>query len=167
MGLKYVFDRSDLVVDFVVRTKRASGFAPRAGFTDSKLQTIGVLNGDDELIAGIVYFNYSPEAGTIEMSAEALPKQQWLTKTTLALMFYYPFVTCGCQMLITKTSARSAHVLRMLAAMDFAFILIPRAGGRNEDGVICLLTYEDWAAGKFFRRLQQLRPIDEKTGKAA
>jgi len=117
------------------------------------LRAIGIANDDGDLIAGIVYFNYSPEAGTIEMSVEALPKQRWLTKATLAVMFQYPFWDCGCQMLITKTSARSEHVLRMLAAMNFSLILIPRAGGRDEDGVIALLTYEDWVAGKFCRRL--------------
>ena len=153
MPIKYIFGQDQLVADFVARTKIASGFSPRAGFTDKKLRAIGIANSADKLIAGIVFLNYSPEAGTIEMSVEALPKQRWLTKQTIALMFQYPFQVCGCQMLITKTSARSEHVLRMLAAMNFSLILIPRAGGRDEDGVIGLLTYEDWVAGKFCQKL--------------
>lgn len=162
MPLKYIFGQDQLVADFVARSKRASGFGPRAGFTDRKLRAIGIANADSELIpgvvdseliAGIVYYNYSPEAGTIEMSVEALPKQRWLTKATLALMFQYPFLVCRCQMLITGISARSEHIQRMLAALNFTLIRIPRFCGRDEDGVIGLLTYEDWVAGKFCQKL--------------
>ena len=150
--LRYVYDQDLLVADFVARAKIASGHTKRAGFPDKNLRAIGIIDERNELIAGIVYFNYNPEAGTIEMSVEALPKQRWLTPTTLGVMFQYPFVHCGCQMLITKTMARSTHVLRMLAAMNFALIRIPRAGGRNEDGVLALLTVEDWMASRFTKR---------------
>ena len=150
--LRYVYDQDLLVADFVARAKIASGHTKRAGFPDKNLRAIGISDERNELIAGIVYFNYNPEAGTIEMSVEALPKQRWLTPTTLAVMFQYPFVHCGCQMLITKTMARSTHVLRMLAAMNFSLIRIPRAGGRNEDGVLALLTQEDWLASRFTKR---------------
>ncbi len=150
--LRYVYDQDLLVADFVARSKIASGYTKRAGFPDKNLRAIGIIDERNELIAGIVYFNYNPEAGTIEMSVEALPKQRWLTPTTLGVMFQYPFVHCGCQMLITKTMARSTHVLRMLAAMNFSLIRIPRAGGRNEDGVLALLTQEDWLASRFTKR---------------
>ena len=70
-------------------------------------------------------------------------------------MFQYPFVQCRCQMLITRTSAKSEHVLRMLAAMNFTLILVPRSGGRNEDGVIATLTVEDWMAGKFYQGVSE------------
>jgi hypothetical protein len=69
-------------------------------------------------------------------------------------------------MLITKTSANSEHVLRMLAVMNFRLILIPRLGGRTEDGVLALLTYEDWLESKFCKRYRHYLP-DAKAGKAA
>ena len=151
MTLRYVYDQDQLVADFVARAKVASGFTKRAGFPKN-LRAVGIIDERNELIAGIVYFNYNPEAGTIEMSVEALPKHNWLTRTTLAVMFQYPFIHCNCQMLITKTMARSEHVLRMLAAMGFSLIRVPRSGGRNEDGVLALLTVEDWLANKFCQR---------------
>jgi hypothetical protein len=166
MPLKYLFGQDQLVADWVAQTKLASGFSPRAGFTDKKLRAIGIANAADELIAGLVYFDHKPEAGTIEFSVEAKPKQHWLTKSTLALMFQYPFQVCGCQMLITKTSAHSTHVLRMLAAMNFTHILVPRAGGRDHDGVISTLTYEDWVAGKFCQKFGH-HIVDVQTEKAA
>jgi hypothetical protein len=175
MPLKYIFGQDQLVADFVARSKRASGFAPRAGFTDRKLRAIGIAKTDselipgvvdNELIAGIVYFNHLPEAGTIEMSVEALPGQHWLTRSTLAVMFQYPFLDCGCQLLITGISARSVHILRMLAVLNFTHILIPRACGRDEDGVISTLTYEDWVAGKFCQKYGH-HLLDVKIEKAA
>lgn len=159
MTLRYIFGQDELVADFVARAKMASGFSRHAGFTDPHLKAIGIINDDNELIAGIVYFNYNPDAGTIEMSIEALPKQNWLTRSTLAIMFQYPFLHCRCQMLMTKTAAYSEHVLRMLAAMNFKLILVPRSGGRNEDGVLGLLTYEDWVNGKFCRRFRHHVPF--------
>jgi hypothetical protein len=154
--LRYVYDQDQLVADFVARSKIASGATKRAGFPDRNLRAIGIIDDNNELIAGIVYYNYNPEAGTIEMSVEALPKQKqrWMTPTTLAVMFQYPFIHCGCQMLVTKTAARSVHVLRMLAAMNFTLILHPRACGRHEDGVVAQLTYEDWLESKFCKRFK-------------
>ena len=153
MALKYIYGQDALVADFVARSKLRSGFTEwQTGFADKNLKAIGIANEDNELIAGLVYFNYHPEAQTIEISIDALPKHRWLTPETLAVMFQYPFLDCGCQMLITKTSAKSEHVQRMLAAMNFKLILVPRAGGRNEDGVLALLTYEDWLASKFCKR---------------
>jgi hypothetical protein len=150
--LQYIFGQDQLVADFVTRAKIASGFSTLAGFSDKNLKAIGITNGNNELIAGIVYYNYNPAAGTIEMSIEALPKQHWLTPTTLAVMFRYPFWHCGCQMLMTRTSARSTHVMRMLMAMNFELIRVRRASGRNEDGVLCTLTDDAWKASKFCRR---------------
>jgi hypothetical protein len=167
MPLKYVYGQDRLIADFVARSKLASGFTKRAGFEDKNLKAIGIANDKNELIAGIVYFNWNPDAGTIEMSIEALPKQRWLTPTTLAVMFRYPFLVCGCQMLITKTSARSVHVQRMLAAMNFKLILVPRSGGRNEDGVLCLLTDDDWRESKFSKRFHHHIIDDEQKEEAA
>jgi hypothetical protein len=152
MALKYIFGQDELVADFVARSKIASGAVTRASFPDKNLRAIGIANADNELIAGIVYFSFNPDAGTIEMSVEALRGHRWLTPSTLALMFQYPFIGCGCQMLITKTMARNQHILRMLSAMNFTLILHPRAGGRHEDGVVAQLTYEDWLESKFCKR---------------
>lgn len=169
MPLRYIYEQDRLVADFVARAKLASGFSKYAEFTDKNLRAVGVANNENELIAGIVYFNYNPGAETIEMSIEAVPKQRWLTPTTLGVMFQYPFLVCRCQMLMTKTSARSEHVLRMLAAMNFGLIMVPRSGGRNEDGVLGLLTVEDWMSSKFCQRYGHhiLDGVDRKKQEAA
>src|SRR4029079_19790121 len=95
MALKYIYGQDALVADFVARSKLASGFTEwQTGFADKNLKAIGIANADNELIAGLVYFNYHPEAETIEISIDALPKQRWLAPQTLAGMFQYPVPHC-------------------------------------------------------------------------
>jgi len=151
--LKYVTGHDKLVADFVTSIKRALG-DPDYAFNVDRIRTIGVLDSNNELIAGLIYHGYAPAQGVIELTVEALPKKQWLTRSTLAVMFQYPFIECGCQMLMTKTSLRHEHVLRMLAALNFQFINIPRIYGRDRDGVLCLLTDDDWKANKICRRFR-------------
>lgn len=106
--LRYVYGQDQLVADFVARAKHASGFSPYAGFADKNLRAIGIVNADDELIAGLVYYDWRPQCGTIEISIEALPKQNWLTRTTLKVMFQYPFLSCGCQALYQNLGRQRA-----------------------------------------------------------
>ena len=63
-----------------------------------KLKSIGIVEGN-ELIAGLIYYNWNPDAGFIEISCAALPGRNWLTRETIKRSYQYPFLTCGCQML--------------------------------------------------------------------
>lgn len=154
MKLKYLYERDDLVADFVARMipyVRDRGFG--------NCSAIGVVDERDELIAGIVYHKLAPEAGVIEISAAALPGTAWLTPATLAVAYSFPFLRCGCQMVIHTVQASNTRVLWQLAAIGCSHVTVPRLFGRDKDGVHCLLTIEDWAASKlcqrFWRQQQQ------------
>jgi len=125
-------------------------------------KTIGVIDGEGRLIAGLVYHGYQPEAGVIEISAAALPGKYWLTRETIRRMYQYPFLQCQCQMVVQRVAATDERQLRQLAAYNFAFIRIPRLLGRDQDAVLCLLTYEDWAANKFNKRYKHHLPQFEE-----
>jgi RimJ/RimL family protein N-acetyltransferase len=162
MTLRYVLDQHELVADFVAQMiphVRGHGFG--------KCCAIGVVNGDDELIAGIVYHNYVPEAGLIEMSAAALPGHLWATRTTLKLMHQFPFLQCGCQMLLAKVLADNTRMLRQFAALNYSFIKLPRIFGRNRDGVLCCLTYEDWLDSFLCKRYKHHIVDSEQIERAA
>lgn len=148
--MKYLLDQTPLVADFVAQMiphVRKQGFGKAC-------QAIGVVDDDNELIAGLVYHNLSVEAGLIELSCAALPGRQWATRTTLKYMYQYPFLTCGCQMLVQKNLATDERLLRQLAALNYSFINIPRLFGREKDGVLCMLTYEAWRDGMLCRRFK-------------
>jgi hypothetical protein len=121
------------------------------GFVNAK--TIGVIDEEGKLIGGLVYHNYDPQAGIIEISGAATSKR-WLSRRTIALMYQYPFLVCGCQMLYQRTPADNEKLLGQLAAYDYTFIKVPRMFGRQRDGVLCTLTYEAWCSNRFNKTLK-------------
>lgn len=145
--LDYVYGHDEIVSRFV------AALIPhcRRGFGACK--AIGVID-DGKLVAGIVYYNYDPEAAIIEIAGAALPKTHWLTRETLKQMYQYPFLQLGCQMVVQRTPADSEALLWVLARFDYAFVKIPRLFGRDRDGVVCSLTREAWENNKFNRRLK-------------
>lgn len=144
--MDYVYGYDEIIAKFVgelVPSTRGRGFG--------RCKTIGVIE-NGKLIAGLVYHNYNPEAGTIEISAAALPGTLWLSRETLKRMYQYPFLGCHCQMVINTVPADDERQLDMMARFGYALIKIPRALGRNRDAVLGLLTREDWENNKFNQR---------------
>lgn len=116
---------------------------------------------DDELIAVMVYHNYEPDAGVIEISGAALTSglRYWLTHDVLAEMYRYPFMELGVQMVVQRTPAENARLLRLLKRLGFSFYTIPRLRGRDKDEVICTLTDDFWQSNR-------LIPKEKHNGKA-
>jgi hypothetical protein len=140
MKLSYLYDKDALVADFVARMiphVRARGFG--------NCRAIGVVDEHNELIAGMVYHHLSPEAGVMEISIAALPGRQWVNKTTLGVVYDFPFLQCGCQMLVHVVQAADTRALRQMDAIGCKRVEVPRWFGRDTDGVFCLLTFEAWA----------------------
>ena len=144
--LEYVYGQNEIVAPAVAQLipHCRRGWGPN-------IMTIGVVEGG-LMIAGIVYHNWDPDAGVIDISAAALPGQYWLTRETLKRMYQYPFLQCGCQMVMNKVPADDERQLRMMAAFNYSLIRIPRGLGRYKDGVLGLLTREDWEANKICQR---------------
>jgi hypothetical protein len=150
MPLKFVFGQDELVASFVaamIPHMRGRGFG--------KCRAIGVVDADNELIAGWVYHHLAPEAGIVEISCAALPGRLWVTPETLRVMYDYPFMECGCQMIIHKVLRTNQRLLRQFAALNCDLRTFPRLFGRHEDGVICSLTDDAWRAGKIFQRIHR------------
>ena len=146
--MNYIYGHDKVVADFVAQlipAVRARGFG--------KCKTIGIADGE-MLIAGLVYHNFDPDAGVIEISGAALPGEPWMTRETLKRMYQYPFLGCRCQMVINRVPAEDERQLRMLAVFGYSLIKVPRGLGRDKDLVIATLTIEDWASNKFNQRLK-------------
>jgi RimJ/RimL family protein N-acetyltransferase len=125
---------------------------PPAGGGYGRCKTIGVIDGEGRLIAGLVYFNFDPEGETIEFGAAAITPR-WFTRATYRRMFEYPFVECGCQMLYGRVRADNEHLLSLLARVNFNLTMVPRLYGRSEDGVLCTLTDDQWLDSRVSRRI--------------
>jgi hypothetical protein len=137
--VKPLFDHDEAVAKFVASLIPGM----ERGFSANK--AIGIINGDGTLVAGLVYHNWEPEAGIIEISGAAIDSR-WMTRPILQLMYDYPFLTCGCQMIVQRNSARNEHLNRQLRRWGYDEFRIPRMKGRDEDGIVFTLTDDQWAA---------------------
>ena len=147
--LDYIYGHDQVVAKFVsqlIPHSRDRGFGPN-------IVAIGIAD-EGRLIAGVVYHNYDPYAEVMELSGAALPGARWVTPETIRRCYQYPFLQVRCQMIMQRVPADDARQLRQLAALNYAFKTIPRMLGRDRDGVVCLLTYEAWAANKFCQRFK-------------
>ncbi|SDP08378.1 GNAT family protein [Phyllobacterium sp. OV277] len=118
------------------------------GFTDHV--TMGVVEGD-KLLAGVVYHNWTPETGVIELSAASLDAR-WLTAPVLKAMFDYPFQQLGCQICVLRVSERNRRMKRILDRFGFSSVRVPRLRGRDEAEIIFTLTDDVWRSHKINSR---------------
>ncbi|MCH4542715.1 GNAT family N-acetyltransferase [Ochrobactrum sp. A-1] len=124
------------------------------GFGDSAV-AMGVSEDDGRLAGAVVFHNYEPRAGVIEMSAASLSRR-WLNRPVLQRMFDYVFDDAGCQMVVMRVSERNAPMIRIARAYGFSEVLIPRLRGRDHNEFIFTLTDDDWKASRFNRKCLSL-----------
>lgn len=143
--LDFVYGHDEEIVQFVAQ------FGLPSGGDFGRCKTIGVIDTDGKLIAGLVYFNYDPSAAVIEFGAAAID-HHWFNRATYRRMFEYPFIECGCQMLFGRVRADN-ELLSQLARLNFNLTMVPRMYGRSEDGVLCTLTDDQWLDSKLSKRV--------------
>lgn len=112
---------------------------------------IGVVD-DGRLIGGVVYHEWSPEHGTIQMSA-ASTTPYWINRTILRTVFGYPFKGAECQLVIFRVAESNGRMRRIAKAVGCKEYLIPRLRGRDEAEAVLTLTDDDWNSSKFMRPL--------------
>jgi RimJ/RimL family protein N-acetyltransferase len=108
------------------------------------------VTDDDRLIAGVLYNNWHPDTGVIELHAASTDKR-WLTRPVLKAMFAYPFDGIGCQMCVLRVSEHNKPMIRIAKAYGFKEHVIPRLRGRNESEHILTLTDDDWRVNRFYK----------------
>ena len=140
--MKLLYGHSDAVEAFV------AGLIPRCAEGFGPCQAIGVINDDGLLIAGWVWHGWDPSAETMEFSGASLTPH-WMTKDILHKLFSYAFDEVGCQMVLTRNSARNKRLHRQLNRYGFTRWDVPRLFGRAENGVFWTLTDDDWRANNF------------------
>jgi len=120
---------------------------PGQGKTFDSFTTMGMIRKGN-LVAVVVFHNWQPDNGVIEMSGASIDKR-WLTRRTLHEMFSYCFDKAGCQLVVMRTSANSKVLNRIMKPYGFKSHRIPRLRGRHEDEIINTLTDDDWKNNKF------------------
>jgi RimJ/RimL family protein N-acetyltransferase len=103
---------------------------------------------DERMIAGVLYNNYQPREGVIEMHAASIDRR-WLTRLVLREMFSLPFDQYGCQLCALRVSETNKHMIRIAKAYGFKEHVIPRLRGRDEAEHILTLSDDDWRSNRF------------------
>lgn len=149
--LRYVYGEDESVARFVAQ------LIPHVdrGFP-LPYQAIGVIDDNDRLIAGAVYYYWNKKNGTIEIATAALPNTVWFTRLTLRHMAEFAFKKCDCQMAIMRVRADNEPLLHQLKRFGCEFIKVPRLYGRSVDGVMCLLTAEAYAEHPALHRVKEM-----------
>ena len=138
-----LYGHSEQVAAFV-----AAILGYRTGF--GECQAVGFLDGNGKLVAGVVYHNYQPDYGVIEISA-ASTCRTWLNKGRLQEIFGYPY-RIGCRMIVTRTGEHNHRVRRIWRSLRADEFVIPALRSPSEAEVIYTLTAEQWQGGKFSAR---------------
>lgn len=119
-----------------VRIGAERGFGPCA--------TLGLIE-NDALVAAVVFHNWHPEEGVIEMSS-ASDSKRWLMRPMINAMFNFCFDECGCQLVVLRVSERNAGMVAIARRFGFSETRIERLRGRDEAEMIFTMTDDAWSA---------------------
>jgi RimJ/RimL family protein N-acetyltransferase len=118
--------------------------------------TMAVVDRQNKIVAGIVFHNWEPASGVIEISAAAT-SPRWATKNILRAALDYCYRVAECQLVVTRYAETNTPAHRLWRGLGSETYVIPRLRGRDEAETIATLTAEAWAQSKF------MRPTDGKT----
>lgn len=139
--MKPVWGMEGAVVPFVASL---AGLRPDFG----NCRTLAVLDKTEKLVAGLVFHNWSPENGVIEVTgASVTPK--WATREVLTTACNYVF--SHCQLAVARTAVENMAVRRLWKALGAEEYILPRLRGRTASEAILLLTDDAWAQSKLKR----------------
>ena len=103
-----------------------------------------------QVVAGVVFHNWSPEAGVIELSCAAENKR-WMTRGVMRTALGYVFDLLECQSAVARTAETNITVRKLWKALGAQEYVIPRLRGVNEAEAILVLPKEAWMDSKFMR----------------
>lgn len=79
---------------------------------------LGIISEDRQPMAGIVYHDYQPRNGTIQMSVAA-ECPRWATKNILRGLFAYPFRQLGVNKVWAGIAFKNARARRFVEGIGF------------------------------------------------
>lgn len=110
---------------------------------------MGVLHGG-EMVAGVVFHNWCPEHGVIELSAAATSKR-WVTRPVIKAVMGYAFDEAECQMIVSQMDMSNDAPRALWRGLGATEYVIPRLRGKDADGVLATFTDDAWRSSRFNR----------------
>jgi len=104
----------------------------------------------DTIIAAVLFNNYQPEAGTVEITA-ASDSALWLSRAMLWEMFSYAFGQLKCQSVILRADPANERLRRVATGYGFTRHELPNLRGKGKPEAIYILTDDAWRGNGFHR----------------
>lgn len=142
---------------FWVHHAQAAGYSALTGFLSDRIfgRSVDMTNGTimavtkgGAVCSAVLFHNYDPEAGIVEISA-ASDDKRWLTRAVLLELFSYAFGDLGCQAVVARIERET--LARIFTAYGFERYDIPRLRGRGKAETILVLTQEAWTGNGFHK----------------
>jgi hypothetical protein len=114
---------------------------PGCGRGFGACRALAVVDGEGRTVAGVVFHDWNPERGTVELSG-ASTDRRWMTRAVLAEIFRYVFAVA--RVAVARTSARNEPVRRLWRALGASEHLIPELWGPGEACAVHTLTRPQW-----------------------
>ena len=102
---------------------------------------------NEKLIAAIIFHNWIPENGVIEISAAA-SSPAWLTKRSIREIMAIVFDQHKCQQLVSRMAEDNKRAIQIYKFLGFQSILLPNMRGSGKHELLMLLTKDQWKANK-------------------
>ncbi len=113
-------------------------------------ECLGVVDGQDKLIAGVVFHNYR-WPGIEETTAAESPR--WCRKGIVRELLSYPFYQLGCTRITSLIHEQNTRSLKVTEGLGFVREGVMREAARDGGNIILLgLTKSNFEAGKYGRQ---------------
>ena len=111
--------------------------------------TIMAVAKGDRIVAAVLFHNWQPRHGVIEVSA-ASDDRGWRSRAVLFDLFDYAFNQMVAQAVVARMDA-GRPLIRIFEAYGFRRYDIPRLRGRDAAETVMILGDEDWKANGFHK----------------
>lgn len=116
---------------------------PHANAFSGPYTAIGVVSGDN-LLAGVVFHEYQPDYGNIQVSMAA-DSPMWARPEIIAELLAYPFGQLRCWMLYTLIPHDNAPALKVNEHIGVKRkTVVPHYFGRKRHAVVCQMTRTEY-----------------------
>lgn len=109
---------------------------------------LGVVDETNRLIGGVVYHDYQPQWGNIQVSF-ASDRSDWLTVRLIRAIMAYPFDQLGVNRITSLTPKRNRQARQFLQKFGFRLEGNIRKGFGTDDCIVSGLMRSEWKAHRF------------------
>jgi RimJ/RimL family protein N-acetyltransferase len=136
--VRLLFGHDQVVSTWVARQipHMASDFGPSSA--------IGVTDESGQPMAGVVFHDYQPAYGTIQLSAAAT-SPRWATRRLVGAILRYPFVELGVHKVWTATQHQNERALKFNRGVGFIQeAMLYDHFGKGIHAIICRMLGKDY-----------------------